>query len=93
MNNYEGVFVVDPELKEDEQGKMENSIKDAIAKQKGVVETVEKWGKRRLAYRIRKKREGFYYLVNFKAAPETVATLEKAYRLNESILKLMFIKK
>ena len=93
MNNYEGVFIVDPELKQEDQTKIETWIKDAISKQKGVVENLENWGKKRLAYRIRKKREGVYLLVNFQAPADIITGLERAYKLNESIFKLMIIKK
>ena len=93
MNNYEGVFVVDPELNQENQDKVEALIKDTISKQNGVVENVEKWGKRRLAYRVKKRREGYYYLINFKAEPKDIINLEKTYKLNESIIKLMIVKK
>lgn len=91
MSDYEGIFVVDPELKEEDLQKVEDSIKDTIAKQSGVVENVEKWGKKKLAYRINRRRDGVYLYVRFKADPLAISKMNKAYELNESILKTLII--
>lgn len=91
MNSYEGIFVVDPELKEEDQAKIQDSIKQGIAKQSGEVESVENWGKRKLAYKVNKCRDGVYYFVRFKADPAAISKMNKGYKLNESILKTLIV--
>ena len=91
MNNYEGIFVIDPELNEEDQGKIQDSIKEGITKQSGVVESVENWGKKKLAYKVSKRRDGVYYFVKFKAEPVAISKMNKGYKLNESILKTLII--
>lgn len=91
MNNYEGIFVIDPELKDEDLEKVRNSIKEGIAKQSGVVESIENWGKKKLAYKINRRRDGVYYFVKFKVEPDAISKMNRGYKLNESILKTLII--
>ena len=91
MNNYEGIFIIDPELNDEDQGKIQDSIKESIAKQSGVVESFENWGKKKLAYKINKRRDGMYYFIKFKADPLAISKMNKGYKHNESILKTLII--
>ena len=91
MRKYEGVFIIDPQLSEDEQKKKTQVIQEAIKKLDGQVDGVEPWGKRKLAYRINKKNEGAYYLMRFQIASDAIAKLYKAYRLDDSILRVMIV--
>ncbi len=92
MNQYETVFILTPVLS-DEQ------MKEAVEKFKGVLTNAgaeiiseENWGLKKLAYPIEKKSTGFYVLVEFKAAPETIKTLETAYRRDEKVLRYITVK-
>lgn len=91
MKSYEGIFVVDPELSEPDQEKVRESIEELIKKNQGTVDHVEKWGKRKLAFRLHKRHEGVYFVVRFTALQETVAKLEKADHLKESIIRSMIV--
>ncbi len=90
MKNYETVFILTPVLSEVQ-------MKDAVEKFKKVLqESVgaeiiheENWGLRKLAYPIQHKSNGFYYLVEFKADPEKVNTLEIEYRRDEKIIRFL----
>ena len=91
MKAYEGMWVVDPELKEEDQEKIRESVEELIKRHEGTVDHVEKWGKRKLAYRLKKRHEGVYYVLRFKAPEDVVAKLEKANRLNESIIRSLIV--
>ena len=92
MNQYETVFILTPVLS-DEQ------MKETVEKFKGVLTGVgaeiiseENWGLKKLAYPIDKKTTGFYVLIEFNAAPETIKTLEIAYRRDEKVLRYLTVK-
>ncbi len=92
LNSYETIFIVDATLTEEGV----NSLKDkfvSLIEKNGEVESVDEWGKRRLAYEIDDKTEGFYYLVNFKANAEFPKELERQYKITEGILRTIVIKK
>mgnify|MGYP001588092230 CR=1 FL=1 len=86
MGLYEGLFIVQHDLTTETQKTVFTQIEEPIAKQGGTIETAQEWGRRSLAYPIRKKKEGVYYLVRFHLEPGSIATLRKGYSLNESIL-------
>ena len=93
MNKYESVIIINPSL--DEQG-----IKDVITKftdliknNNGKVENVDEMGKRKLAYEIKKQSEGYYVVYTFEANPEFIKELERIYRITDSIMKFITIRK
>lgn len=93
MNKYESVIIINPSL--DEQG-----IKDVITKftdlinnNNGKVENVDEIGKRKLAYEIKKQSEGYYVVYTFEANPEFIKELERIYRITDSIMKFITIRK
>lgn len=92
INKYETIFVVDAALEEE-------AIKGVVEKFKtlisgaGEIESVDEWGKRRLAYPIDYKTEGYYVLVNFSAKPDFPLELERIYNITDGILRSIIIKK
>ena len=92
MNKYESVIIIDPSL--EEQG-----IKDVVTKftdlinNDGKVENVEEVGMKKLAYEIKKHSEGYYVVFTFEANPEHVSELERIYRITDSVLKFLTIRK
>ncbi len=93
MNQYEGVFLVKPDLSKDSMDKVLSQIKEIIAKHKGSVERIDEWGKKRLAYPIQKFKEAFYYLINLNIDPEAVDKMRKSFGLNESVLRVLITRK
>lgn len=93
MNNYEGVFILKASLDNEAQEKAVEEIKTVITKNKGEVEQVQTWGKKKLAYLIKKQPEGIYYLVNFKLAPSALKKVENTYKLNDLILRVLLVRK
>ncbi len=93
LNNYEGLFIVRPDLKEDEVKQAFKTIADSISKHDGTVKNEENWGKRQLAFPIKKFKEAFYYKVDFQALPDAISKLHGGYKLDQSILRVMITKR
>lgn len=91
MRDYEGMFVIGSELREDAESGLMDSIKDAINKNDGAVERADKLGKKKLAYPIKKRSDGIYYLLRFKAQPHAITKLKGIFKMNESILRCMLL--
>jgi small subunit ribosomal protein S6 len=87
LNRYETVFVIDSLLKPDEIQNIISKYERFISANGGHIETVDQWGKKRLAYEIKKRQYGFYVLIRFSGPPPMLKQLEREYRLNESILR------
>jgi small subunit ribosomal protein S6 len=87
MKKYEGLFILKSNLTDEENGKLVNSILDVIAKNGGKVDAKEDLGTRDLAYNIKKEKKGRYLLVYFTAEASAIASMEKTYKINESILR------
>ena len=92
MNHYETVFILTPVLS-DEQTKEPVAKFTQVLKDNGAeILNEEAWGLKKMAYAIDKKSTGFYNLVEFKAEPEVIATLETAYRREEKVIRFMTVK-
>lgn len=92
MHSYETLFVLQPELTE-EQIKADIEKIVAIINADGEVENVDEWGKRKLAYEIDKKyKEGYYVLINFKAATSVLPELDHQYKINDDIIRSIVVK-
>ena len=89
--NYETVFVLSNKLTEEATAELVKKFTDLIAAN-GTIESVDEWGKRRLAYEIDYEQEGYYVLVNFEAEPSFVAELERIFNITEGVMRSMTIK-
>lgn len=85
--------MLDPDVSEEDMEKEIDRIKEEIVKLKGDVVELDKWGVRRLAYQIRKKRQGFYVLMKFMVDPSSIRDLDSAFRLDETILRHLIVKR
>ena len=92
MNNYETIFVIDASLTDEEINAISEKFTSMIAKN-GTTESVDVWGKRRLAYPIDYKTEGYYVLVNFASEAEFIAELERVYNITDGLLRTIVIRK
>lgn len=92
VNKYETVFIVDTVLEEEGIAAVVAKFKDLI-EANGTVDAIDEWGKRRLAYPINDKNEGYYVLVNFTSKPEFPAELDRIYRITEGIMRSLIIRK
>ena len=92
MNKYEVVYIIDPAVEEEARKELIAKYNALIAENGGVVDKVEEWGKRRLAYAIDYKTEGYYVLVNFQAEPELPKELERNLQISDSVIRYQVIK-
>ena len=93
MNRYELTYIIDTALEETARKEMIEKISALIAANGGEVEKVdETWGKRRLAYAINYKTEGWYVLVTFKAPAELPRELERNLEIYESVIRYLIVK-
>jgi small subunit ribosomal protein S6 len=89
MRHYELVCIIHPDLDEAAFNSLIEKIKDWVVEVKGTVDKVEIWGRKRLAYSIKKHREGQYVLFNLSLEPSTTTTLDQNLRFQESVLRYM----
>ncbi len=87
MRAYEVMVILDPSLEERTIGPSLDKYLNVVRKDGGTVESIEVWGRRRLAYEIQKNAEGIYAVVQLTAEPATVKELDRQLGLNESILR------
>ena len=92
INNYETIFVIDASLPEEQITAISDKFK-AMIEANGTVESVDVWGKRRLAYAIDYKTEGYFVLINFASQAEFVAELERVYNITDGLLRTIVIRK
>lgn len=92
MKLYETTVVIDSTLKADEVRSQNDKIVNFISNHGGNIVKVDDWGKRRLAYEIKKKQYGFYLQVRFSGPEALPLLLEREYRLNESVLRYLTVK-
>lgn len=86
---YDVLMIVDPRLTEEEVAQLAGQLQESFVGLGGEVLSVENWGKRRLAFELRKHREGSYLLFQVKAEPAVVREYERQLRLNEPVLRFM----
>jgi len=87
MRDYEVMVILDPSLEERTIEPSLDKYLNVIRTDGGTVENVDVWGKRRLAYEVKKKAEGIYAVITLKAEPATVKEFDRQLTLNESILR------
>lgn len=88
---YETAFIVNAGLDDPQIDAVIEKVKEFIAKQSGTVLDINKWGRKRFAYPIRKKNNGFYVIAEFTGSGDIVAKLERHYQLDENVLRYLTI--
>lgn len=91
MRNYETLFILQPSLDEEAIKANIEKFTGVIENGGGVVENVDEWGRRKLAYPINKVNEGYYTLINFKANTELPKELERVFRITDGVMRFMVI--
>jgi len=93
MENYEGIFIIRPEIKDEDVKNVFKVISDGVTKNGGTVKKEEPWGRKSLAYPVKKTKEGHYFKLDFSAPTGAIAKLEEACRLNGDILRTMITRR
>jgi small subunit ribosomal protein S6 len=92
MRIYEELFIVKPDAPEEEIDQFIEQMKAVVTSSGGAVDKVDKWGKRKLAYRVEKCREGIYVLVQFSANPDAVKEFERRLRVSDMVIKFLTVR-
>lgn len=86
INKYETIFIIDATKTDEEIAALVEKFKSLI-EANGEIESVDDWGKRRLAYTINDLNEGYYVLINFKSGPDFPTELERVYGITDGIIR------
>jgi small subunit ribosomal protein S6 len=89
---YEELFIIRPDATDEEITPIVEQIRTVITTAGGTVDKEERWGVRKLAYRVQKRNEGYYVLLQFSSDPQTVKEIERRLRVNDSVLKFLTVR-
>jgi len=92
MNQYEVMYVIDPTLEDSARIELINRFSDLVKKNGGEVDRIDEWGKRRLAYAIQYKTEGYYVLMYIKAPAELPREIERNMKISDSVLRYLTVR-
>jgi small subunit ribosomal protein S6 len=92
MRIYEVVFVMKPDVPEEEVDKFVAQMENVVTSTGGAVQKVDKWGRRRLAYKVRGQREGQYVLFVIEGGPATVREFERVLKVSEPVIKFQTVR-
>lgn len=92
VRHYEGVYILQPSLTEDQQKEILKKSKAIIEEYKGEMHHIDTWGQRHLANPIKKFNRGTYFHVTFKAQSDCIKEIERTFRINDKVLRFMHTK-
>ena len=92
MRQYELMIILDPDVEERTVKTSIDRFLTVVTKDGGQIDNIDIWGRRRLAYDIKKKSEGIYAVVNFTAEPATAKELDRQLGLNESVMRTKLLR-
>jgi small subunit ribosomal protein S6 len=92
MRHYETLYIVNPQLDDENYKALVDKFRDLIEKEKGVIVKLEEWGKQRLAYLVKKFDQGSYVLMDYCGGAGVTAELERDLKLDDRILKYQTVK-
>lgn len=93
MNKYELLYIISSDVAEEKREELIKKFASYVESKNGVVEGIDKWGMKKLAYPINFKNEGFYVLMNVSMSPEDVDAMAKLMNITEGIVRQMFVRK
>ena len=88
---YESVVLINAALEDEQVETTINRIQETITSHGGEIIEIDKWGRKRLAYPIKKSKSGYYVVIRFESTTDLIATLERNYRLDENIIRYLTI--
>lgn len=93
MKAYEVLYILRPEMDEEAIAALADKFSEVVTNNGGADVTIDKWGKRRLAYEIDDLREGFYILMNFNGEARTAHEVERVMKISDSVVRFLTTKK
>jgi small subunit ribosomal protein S6 len=92
MRVYEELFIVKPDATEEEVDGLTSQLEGVVTQAGGNIDKIDKWGVRKLAYRVAKKSEGYYVLVQFRAEAPVVKEIERRLRVTDLVIKYLTVR-
>jgi small subunit ribosomal protein S6 len=92
MRKYETIFILDPDLEEEQAKGAIEKVKGIITQTNGDILKVEDWGKRKLAYNVEKKAKGHFILIHFSGTPALLSELERNFRVMDAVIKFQSVR-
>lgn len=92
MRKYETIFILDPDLEEGQTQSTVEKAKGIITQAQGEILKIEDWGKRKLAYKVKKKDKGHYILIHFLGSPTLLSELERNFRVMDAVIKFQSVR-
>ncbi|MGH7231267.1 MAG: 30S ribosomal protein S6 [Nitrospiraceae bacterium] len=92
MQSYESIFIVRPSLSDEDTSKIIEKMKSAVEKSGATLLKSENWGKKKLAYEVKRERKGTFVYLHFKAEGGAIGELERSYRLEDSVIKFLTVR-
>lgn len=93
MRHYETLFIINPDLSEEDTAAVVEKFSAILTDRGSVMVKVDLWGRRRLAYQVKKFNKGYYVLFEYGATPEAVAEMERLFKIDESVIRYLTVKK
>ena len=93
LNKYESIYIVNPEVDAEGIKGLVEKFNALIESEGGKVTETNEWGMKKLAYPIKKFTQGYYVLVNFEAKPEFIDELERIYKITDTVIKFITVRK
>ena len=91
MKAYELLFFINPSLEEEDRQATLKRIDTAIVSQGGIVDNVDEWGKKKLAFEVDRLTDGDYTLIDFHAEPATIAEIDRVLRITDAVKRFMIV--
>ena len=91
MRRYETIFIIDPDLSEEERSPLFERLKDLFPQHNGLLVLVDEWGTQKLAYEIKKKARGYYVRLDYCGTGTLVNEIERFFRIDDRVLKYMTV--
>jgi len=92
MPIYESIFIINSNLTDEETAGVIKKMQDVVAKQGGEMLKFEDWGKKKLAYEVKKQKRGHYAFLQFKGTPAAISELERTYKMTDAVIKFLSVK-
>lgn len=92
LSDYECLYIVRPSLTEDEVSGVNEKVKNLVEKSGGSIQKVENWGKKKLAYEVKKEKKGIYILSHIKGPGSLISELENHLKIQDGVIKFLTVK-
>ncbi|MFH1060309.1 MAG: 30S ribosomal protein S6 [Pseudomonadota bacterium] len=93
MRHYETLFIINPDLSEEDTAAVVEKFSAILTDRGSVMVKVDLWGRRRLAYQVKKFNKGYFVLFEYGATPEAVAEMERLFKIDEAVIRYLTVKK